>query len=400
MVVPVKYLCQRSGRTGWYVRYPVERRLRAKVGRNAIERKAGNSLSEAKRNMHRLIAEIQQEIAVKCGEADDLTRWKQEHIEPPAKGSIEYEVLVDEIDQADPEQVKRLDVFLDGRKTFEELIEERVLIEQPRLSTQRNWNTHISQLKQWSKQDYPHVLTKADAADYRKHLLGRISHNSARASISCLKGMWSYGVNAGYLEENIWAGLTRKLEKAVKHELPSDAELARADEIAGKSKDLRYLLMRYTGARKGEVNGLRWCDIDLKTGVIAFTEWEQGSFRRRLKGGRGDERRVPIHSALQVHLEGLMQQIEGEPSDPIWPKAYKQSDESWGAGWAGSFRDKFGFTSHDLRRIVVTRLMVKGVSPFVLYSLTRHKVPGMSDVVELYTRPKVEELREAIQQIN
>ena len=67
------------------------------------------------------------------------------------------------------------------------------------------------------------------------------------------------------------------------------------------------------------------------------------------------------------------------------------------SGWSGSFKAKFGFTSHDLRRNAVTVLAVKGVSPFLIHEITRQKIPGLSEVVSLYVRPTVEELRTAME---
>ena len=381
------------------MRVPVERRHRKAIGRNAIERKAGDSLSEAKRNLHRLVAEIQQEVAVKVGEADRVTRWRQEWGKtPPERGSLEWELMTESVDLGNPEAVADADAYLENRRTYEELLEERVLYEKPRQSTQKNWQSHIKKIKTFAGSSYPHVVTKEIANKFKKHLMGEMSDNSARATISCLKGFWSYGVASGYLETNVWDGLTKKLEKAVKHKLPSDEVIRAADQRAEESNDVRYWVMRYTGCRKGDANGLRFCDVDLEKGYVWFREWEQGGVRRHLKGGDADERQVPIHSKLRPWLEALMAGNEGS-SEPIWPKAYKPSVESWGDGWAGSFKQKFGFNSHDLRRRAVTQLMVAKVSPFVLFEVTRHTIPGMSDVVKLYVRPAPEEVKEAVETI-
>ena len=83
--------------------------------------------------------------------------------------------------------------------------------------------------------------------------------------------------------------------------------------------------------------------------------------------------------------------------DPIWPRRYKATNDSWGAHWVSEYPTKYNLKSHDLRRYAVTKLNTAGVSPYILFEITRHKVTGMSDVVAQYTRPTTEELREAME---
>jgi len=41
--------------------------------------------------------------------------------------------------------------------------------------------------------------------------------------------------------------------------------------------------------------------------------------------------------------------------------------------------------------------MVKNVNVFILYEVTRHKVPRLSSVVEGYVRPTTDELRAVVE---
>jgi integrase len=392
----VRYVTQLKGRSGYYVRYPVPNQYRKQLGRACYERKCGNTMAECRANMHRVIAEIQQEIAVRVGAADEVLTWRRTFGEPEQLSQSEKVILLQSVDLEDKQTRTKVEAYLENHRSYNEIFDERVLVEQPVLSTQRNWRTHIKQLVEWSGSEYPHTIDKEIAKNYRNYLLSRISHNSARASISCLKGFWAFGINNGYLSENVWQGLTRKLDQAVKHELPSGEVLAAALEKAIHGDDLRFLLMYYTGGRSSDVNGLRGTDLDLENRTIRFEEWSLGDTRRRLKGGRKDERVIPMHSQIEAFLRASRIRYE---DGPIWPKAYKPGDQTWGAGWSGSFRDKYGFVSHDLRRNVVTQLAVAGVSPFLINAITRQKIPGLSEVVELYVRPSVEELRAAIELI-
>jgi integrase len=393
----MKYLCQRPGRKGWYVRYPVERQHRAQVGRNAIERKAGDTLQEARKAMHQLIADIQQEIAVKVGTADQLTTWKRTFGPPEQLKPSERLLLINEVDLADPTAVTKLDAYLQNARTYQQLFDERVVVEQPRPSTQRSWQNAIKNVVTLTGNEYPHTVTVELARKLRNELLSKVSHGTTRSCISALKGFWSFGIANGYLKENPWQGLTRKLDQAVKHKLPEQDLISEAVTKAFNGNDIRFLIMHYTGCRSSEANGLRYSDVNLEDGTVTFTEWTQEGLVRRLKGGLKDERTVPLHTALWTHLKGLRDIRWGDSTDPIWPNAYKAREESWGAGWSGSFKTKYCFVSHDLRRAVVTKLAVAGVSPFVINAITRQRIPGLSAVVELYVRPSTEDLRAAIQ---
>ena len=43
--------------------------------------------------------------------------------------------------------------------------------------------------------------------------------------------------------------------------------------------------------------------------------------------------------------------------------------------------------------------LVEGVTPFIIYEITRHSITGMSDVLKVYTRPSIDELRDAMELI-
>lgn len=390
----MKYLCQRAGRHGWYVRYPVPSAYRARLGRACIERKAGSTLNEAKRTMHGIIHAIQEELLVRFGEADEITTWRRQFGAPSEITIDEKEILIGSLDLDDKNVRNKLELYLENARTWQELLAERLLVEQPRKTTERGWRGHLQRLHEWLKHDYPCNVTKRNATDYRIHLLERMSRTSARAVIASLKGMWSFGITNGFVKDNPWQGLTANMNSTVKHQLPSVDVFNQALTKAINGQDLRFLIMYYTGCRKSEASGLRGCDIDMDNQSIRFVQWEQDGMVRGLKGHGKDERAVPIHSKLMEQLTNVCPNVE---TCVLWPNSYKPSDQSWGAGWAGSFKEKYGFVSHDLRRRAVTVMMNAGVSPFVLNEITRHKVPGMSSVVQLYVRPTLDEIRSTIE---
>ena len=217
------------------------------------------------------------------------------------------------------------------------------------------------------------------------------------------------------VEINIWSGLKKRLPDAEKKELPPRGILDKATEKAStitplrKEKDYAFLIQRYTACRKGAANGLRHCDIDLTKKTITFTAWEKivsyekkrcGKRRekqiRRLKSQK-DERTVPLSKSLYEHLKDLPL-IKGS-DDPIWLDRYKISDDSWGHHHCNEFKNKYGLPSHDLRRFGITALINEGVSPYRIWDVERHKIPGMSEVTMMYNRPRTKDLIEAMEVI-
>ena len=85
--------------------------------------------------------------------------------------------------------------------------------------------------------------------------------------------------------------------------------------------------------------------------------------------------------------------------DPIWPKRYKVNDDSWGHHHSNEYRNKYGVKAHGLRAFAITKITLKGVSPFIIYEITRHSIPGLNDVLKIYTRPSLEEFRQTIELI-
>ena len=54
---------------------------------------------------------------------------------------------------------------------------------------------------------------------------------------------------------------------------------------------------------------------------------------------------------------------------------------------------------HDLRRFGITALINEDVSPYKIWDVVRHKIPGMSEVIMMHNRLKTEDLIEAMEVI-
>ena len=104
-----------------------------------------------------------------------------------------------------------------------------------------------------------------------------------------------------------------------------------------------------------------------------------------------DERTVPISTKLCEAIKDIP--LNKGSDDPNWPRRYKINDDYWGHHHSNEYRKKYGVRAHDLRSFAITKLTLEGVTPFIIYEITRHSIPGISDVVKIYTRPTIEEVR-------
>ncbi len=387
-------LFQRPGRSGWYINVPVPKHLRATLKKGSVFKKAGNTYKEACRNAPQLELFImqgweEQDTPLASAESiyGDLSKVTEQESD-----DIQHAFLADP--RITEKEARAIGSALKGRDTWQDWIRKRIKHEDPAGSTITGWNSYLNLLAQWYGDDYLHGLTEEDAVRYKEHLLERMERSSARKVISCHKGFWNWAKAHKQLKVNIWEGLTRRLDSTKKKPLPDESVIDLATRKAIEKRDYRYLIMRFTGCRSNESNGLRHCDIDLDKRTITFCEWSKDGMERRLKGREKDERTIPICSQLFESLKSI--ELDGS-DNPIWSSAYKAKQRTWGAHWTSDFRSKYVFVSHDLRRNAVTKLSLAGVSPFIIHAITKQKVPGMSEVIATYTRPTTEQLREAME---
>ena len=402
-------LVRRSGRSGWYINVPVPLPLRKELGKGSIYRKAGNTHREAQQNAPRLELEIRQTfqrgtlVERELGGYGDLSELPKNQRE---EGNFE-------IDQQDAFDLIRLrngtkkdfdelKSKIAGHDTWQVWIEKRVVAEGVRQSTVTQWRSNLKKLSKWFGSDYLQAITPTEAVAFREELLKQMEPPSAKKVLSNIKGFWTWAKDAKQVKENVWDGTTRKLKDSPKKPLPSVDVVKASDAKASLKKDYAYSILRYTGCRSNEANGLRHCDIDLKNRTINFVQWEGDGRKRHLKGKEKDERLIPISTGLYEELKDL--ELDGS-ENPIWPRQYKPKGETWGQSWASDFKHKYnagksGYTSHDLRRWIVTELTMANVSPFIIFAITRQTVPGSSEVVQVYVRPTLDQLREVMEKFD
>ena len=420
----VSSIHQRKGRTGYYITVATPKSLRAKLG-NSIRKKVGNTHKEALANRSKVEAEIQRQIGKELNQLS-LVEEVQENYRKNDLSELpkdEKEILKDiyQIDfdkegkPTNPEEVALWEE-LDGKTTYHQWINKRKMIEGVSKSTVNGWYTKLSKLAKWKGSDYLAELTKSQAIKFKDYLIQKgYEPSSVKNIIGTLNAFWNWGIENEIIEMNIWTGLKKRLPDPEKKALPPkeilDKATIKASTITSlrKEKDYAFLIQRYTACRKGAANGLRHCDIDLNKKTITFTAWEKVVNYEKKRGGKRrekqirrlksqkDERTIPMSNALYEAIKDMP--LIKDSDDPIWPNRYKSSDDSWGHHHCNEFKNKYGLPSHDLRRFGITALINEGVTPYRIWDVVRHKIPGMSEVTMMYNRPTTEDLIEAMEVI-
>jgi integrase len=153
----------------------------------------------------------------------------------------------------------------------------------------------------------------------------------------------------------------------------------------------------HTGMRRGELQNLKWQDVDLATGTILI---------REAKSGEG--RRVPMNSVARAALTGLREarreRLRARVVSRNEASAYVAAapeggylhnlNRYWYAALTGAGIENLHF--HDLRHTFATRYMMAGGNLFSLQILLGHKTAAM---VQRYAHLSREHLQAEVERI-
>jgi integrase len=205
---------------------------------------------------------------------------------------------------------------------------------------------------------------------------GPIARNRARASLSAF---WSWAIREGLAEVNPVTGTGRAPEGS-RERLLSRAELRQVwDAAEGKYGDIVRLLM-LTGQRRGEIGGLRWCEIERDRIVLPPA---------RTKNNR--EHVVPLAPQARAILDRQPRQSElvfGRFARGMWAEWKQRLDVLDLAPWV----------LHDIRRSVATGMAEIGILPHIIEAVLNHVSGHRAGVAGIYNRARyLDDMREALE---
>lgn len=213
------------------------------------------------------------------------------------------------------------------------------------------------------------VFTDIDAL-HRKMTKAGAPYRANRAVAVCSK-MFNLAIKWGWCAKNPAVGVERNQEQK-RHRYLSADELIRLTEALAAHHDQQaanmFRLLLLTGARRGEVQSMRWADLDLEAAV-----WTKPGAMTKQK----TLHRVPISEAACALLRSLR---EAAPNDAEFVFAGRggghrvELKKAWAA-----FRKQANLGDariHDLRHTYASVLASAGLSLPVIGALLGHSQPA------------------------
>ena len=196
---------------------------------------------------------------------------------------------------------------------------------------------------------------------------------STRANIHCVyRSVLRCAVDAGFLPALPRFPPLPKVGRQIVRPMRTE-HVEQLLAACSPSARLALSLMAFAGLRPSEVRGLRWCDVDLKSGVLAV--------RRGLIVGEETtpkshhHRAVPLSNPLRTALE-LPAKAKASPWEPV---ALTAQGQPWGDfglhqafGRAQKRAGLQGWSPKSLRHYFVTELFGRGASAPVIQKLVGH----------------------------
>jgi integrase len=220
----------------------------------------------------------------------------------------------------------------------------------------------------------PHFSRHAKAADvtftdiealHRK--LSKDGPYRANRVVAVLSKMFSLTIRWKVRSDNPAKGVSKNYESKRRRYVKGD-ELARLTAALAKHHDkqaadiVRLLLL--TGARRGEVLGMRWDDIDLTAGT--WTKPASLTKQRQLH-------QVPLSGPARQLLSEIRSATK-HPGEFVFPGRDKGHREGIKRDWADLLKDAgiTGLRIHDLRHTFASMLVSGGHSLELIGSLLGH----------------------------
>jgi integrase len=230
---------------------------------------------------------------------------------------------------------------------------------------------HNVPIDQITRRDVAARLTKITTES------GSITASRARIALS---GFYAWAMGQGLAEANPVIGTTRPQEAKPRDRVLSDAELAAVwnacdDDAFGKVIKLLIL----TGARRAEVGGMRWNEIDFERGVWVIPA-------ERVKNGR--QHTLPLTPLAISIIQSVPRRIGrdhlfGTRSDgglSHWHQKAELDQRLTIKPWR----------VHDLRRTLATRLCDLSIAPHVVEQILNHQSGHRAGIVAVYNKSTYE----------
>jgi len=232
-------------------------------------------------------------------------------------------------------------------------------------------------------------IRRADVAACIVTIERKSGSPTAKAARGALSNFFGWAMQMGLAESNPTIGTIKPANSKPRERTLSDDELARVwracDDGTEHSKIVRLLIL--TGARRQEIGGLLWSEIDLERGTLTISKARSKNHREHV---------LPLMPEMRSIVETCPRMVSHDhvfgarAADGFtnWTLPKPELDERSGVS---------DWTLHDLRRTAATGLANLGVQPHVVEALLNHQSGSKRGVAGVYNRsPYEREVRAAL----
>jgi integrase len=279
------------------------------------------------------------------------------------------------------------------KSTFSDLVEH--YISSGILEHHRSSKDTLRHLKYWKERLGTYFLfhlTPELLAEERQLLLNtstlkgkKRTASTVNRYVASLSGVLTYGCRQlRWIDENPCSNLIKLKEHKEKRRVLTINEVQRVLDACRKSKNAYlYCIVLFsltTGARKGEILGLPWDQVDLENKVAHFTETKNGKARS-----------VPLVDAVVQELKIIYK--NRNPAKPLVfasKTVFGKIDISKVWKTALKHADIQNFVFHGTRHHFITSAMRSGASNLQVQTAVGHKTLQM---LEIYTHLNARDVR-------
>jgi integrase len=204
---------------------------------------------------------------------------------------------------------------------------------------------------------------------------GSVTASRARTAVNTFF-VWT--MQMGYVEANPVIGTIQPQDSKVRSRVLSDTELATVWRACGDDdygKIVRLLIL--TGARRQEVGGMRWSELDAERSV-----WTIPAERAKNKRPHS----LPLAAAAWQIIDGVPRVAHRDYLFGIRAQGYG----NWAEGKVAldkAVGDSVApFVVHDIRRTVATRMADLGVQPHIIEQVLNHQSGHKAGPAGIYNR--------------
>jgi integrase len=269
----------------------------------------------------------------------------------------------------------------------------------------RNYIEHYAQVKTHSWKETENIITRVFVKHWENAPITKItridvtgilrtlvkrSPSSANRSFAVIRAFFNWCVSEGLITHSPCLGVKMPSRAQSRDRVLTDNEIIAiwkgCDQIGYPFGPMTKLLF-LTGQRRNEVAKMEWAEIDLEQAI-----WTQPASKN--KSGR--KHLVPLtHDAVEV-----LQTVPKLHDELVFPARGKDRAASGFSKWKAKLDQLSGVTGwtlHDIRRTVATKLASLNIPIHVTELILNHFSTKLSGVTAIYNRHEyLQERREAL----